>query len=57
MTLRRSSVHCLKKHALKIWKLEKSWRMQPKSVADLKAAFECSEYCSVTALTVGIGTS
>lgn len=38
------------KHALKIWKLEKSWQMEPTSVADLKTAFECSKYCSVTAI-------
>ena len=45
------------KHAVKIWKLEKSWQMQPKSVADLKAAFEYSKYGSVTAITIGIGTA
>lgn len=45
------------KHAVKTWKLEKSWQMQPKSMVDLKAASECSKYCSVTAITIGIGTS
>lgn len=45
------------KHAVKIWKLGKSWQMQPKSTADLKAAFEYSKYSSVTAITIGIGTA
>lgn len=45
------------KHAVKIWKLEKSWQMQTQSIADLKAAFEDSKYCSVTAITIGIGTA
>lgn len=31
--------------------------MQPQSVANLKAAFECSKGSSVTAITIGIGTS